>query len=79
MLLRIGRRAYVVGSAVPLRAGEIYGSSGMQVTTLLDLVRAIGEVTDDDREIVATVLHLLRSGRVRLSGNFRGVPFDAFD
>jgi hypothetical protein len=51
----------------------------MQVTTLLDLVRVIGEVTHDDREIVATVLHMLRSGRVRLSGNFRGVPFDAFD
>ena len=79
MLLRIGRRAYVVGSAVPLHAGEISGPPGMQVTTLLDLVRAVGEVTDDDREIVATVLHMLRSGRVRLSGNFRGVPFDAFD
>ena len=79
MLLRIGRRAYVVGSAFPLHAGEITGAPGMQVTTLLDLVRAIGEVTDDDREIVATVLHMLRSGRVCLSGNFRGVPCDAFD
>ncbi len=65
--------------AVPLRAGEITGLTGMQATTLLDLVRVIGEVTDDDREIVATVLHMLRTGRVRLSGSFRGVPFDAFD
>ena len=65
--------------AVPLRAGEITGLTGMQATTLLDLVRVVGEVTDDDREIVATVLHMLRSGRVRLSGSFRGVPFDAFD
>ena len=65
--------------AVPLRAGEIAGLTGMQATTLLDLVRVVGEVTDDDREIVATVLHMLRSGRVRLSGSFRGVPFDAFD
>ena len=40
--------------------------------TLLELVQAVAEVTDDDREVVATVLHLLRSGRVRLSGNFRG-------
>jgi hypothetical protein len=79
MLLRIGRRAYVVSPAVPLRAGEITGLTGMQATTLLDLVRVVGEVTDDDREIVATVLHMLRSGRVRLSGSFRGVPFDAFD
>ena len=65
--------------AVPLRAGEITRLTGMQATTLLDLVRVIGEVTDDDREIVATVLHMLRSGRVRLSGSFRDVPFDAFD
>ena len=65
--------------AVPLRAGEVTGLTGMQATTLLDLVRVIGEVTDDDREIVATVVHMLRSGHVRLSGSFRGVPFDAFD
>jgi hypothetical protein len=45
---------------------------GSESTTLLDLVRAIGEVTDDEREIVATVRHLLLSGRVRLCGNFRG-------
>ena len=47
-----------------------------QVTTLLELVRALGEVTDNDREVVATVVHLLRSGRVRLRGNFRGCAPD---
>ena len=41
-------------------------------TTLLELVQTIAEDTDDDREIVATVLHLLRSRRVRLVGSFRG-------
>ena len=46
--------------------------------TLLELVRTVGEITDDEREIVATVLHLLRSGRVRLRGNFRGAPPTAF-
>lgn len=44
-------------------------------TTLLDLVRAVSEQTEDDREVVATVLHLLRSGRVRLVGSFRGHRF----
>ena len=44
-------------------------------TTLLDLVRAVSEQTEDDREVVATVLHLLRSGRVRLIGSFRGHRF----
>ena len=28
----------------------------------------------DDREVVATVCDMLRSGRVRLSGNFRAQP-----
>jgi hypothetical protein len=42
-----------------------------EVTTLLELVRALGEITDDDGEVVATVLSLLRSGQVRLCGNFR--------
>jgi hypothetical protein len=43
-----------------------------RATTLLALVRAIGEVTEDEREVVATILHMLRSGEVRLCGNFRG-------
>ena len=41
-------------------------------TTLLELVGAVCEVTDDEGEVVATVLHMIRSGRVRLCGNFRG-------
>lgn len=45
-------------------------------TTLLELVRAIGDVTDDEREVVATVMHMLDSGRVRLCGNFRGASID---
>jgi hypothetical protein len=68
-----------MSSAAPLRAGEVAGLTGTQVTNLLELVRAIGEVTNDDFEIVTTVLHLLHSGRVRLSENFRSAPFEAFD
>ena len=41
-------------------------------TTLLELVQTIGELTQDDREVVATVIEMLRSGRVRLTGNFQG-------
>ena len=47
--------------------------------TLLELVTAIAETTSDDREIVATVLHMLRSGSVRLCGNFRGEPLESFE
>src|SRR5262245_6336776 len=50
-----------------------------RVTTLLALVRAVGEVTRDDREVVATILHMLRSGEVRLCGNFRNTPIEDFE
>lgn len=40
-------------------------------TTLLELVRVVGEITEDDREVVATILHMLESGHIRLTGNFR--------
>ena len=46
--------------------------------TLLELVRAVSEVTDDEREVVATVVSLLRSRKVRLCGNFRGHPVEDF-
>ncbi len=45
-------------------------------TTLLDLVQTIGEITDDETEIVATVIHMLRSGSVKLTGSFRDTPTD---
>ena len=40
--------------------------------TLLELVTALCEETDDDREVVAAILDLLCSGRVRLIGSLRG-------
>jgi hypothetical protein len=39
--------------------------------TLLELVQAVCDETDDEREVIATVRHLLESGQVRLCGNFR--------
>ena len=50
------------------------GSDEPEQVTLLELVRAISEVTDDEREVVATVRDMLQSGRVRLCGNFRNTP-----
>ena len=44
--------------------------------TLLELVGSVCDVTDDDDEVVATVLQMLRSGRIRLCGNFRGSSGD---
>ena len=39
--------------------------------TLLELVEAISDVTNSDAEVVATVIHMIETGRVRLSGSFR--------
>ena len=50
-----------------------------RATTLLALVRAVSEVTRDDREVVATILHMLRSGEVQLCGNFRNHPIEDFE
>jgi hypothetical protein len=42
------------------------------VMTLLDLVAAIAEQAETDDEVVATVQHLINSGRVQLVGHFKG-------
>lgn len=44
--------------------------------TLLELVQVLCEITPDDAEVVATVREMLRSGRLRLCGNFRGRETD---
>lgn len=43
-------------------------------TTMLALVQSLSRQGTPEREIVATVLELVESGRVILIGNFRGLP-----
>lgn len=38
--------------------------------SFLDLVAAVAEFSDSEQEVVATVMHMLRSGRVQLSGSY---------
>ena len=47
-----------------------------QTTTLLDLVKAVGEHARTEAELVATVVYMVNSGRARLCGSFRGARFD---
>lgn len=47
-------------------------------TTLLDLVEAVSDVSSNEQEVVATIVHMLRSGRVRLTGCMRNAPREAF-
>jgi len=38
--------------------------------TLQELVEAVAEFSESEREVVATVMHMLRSGRVQLRGTY---------
>ncbi|MEW6271589.1 MAG: hypothetical protein AB1689_20085 [Thermodesulfobacteriota bacterium] len=44
--------------------------------TMLDLVTAVAECAQSDAEVVATVVHLINTGKVRLAGSLRGARFD---
>ena len=43
--------------------------------TLLELVKAVSECTDDEREVVIVCEHMIRTRSVRLTGCFRDQPF----
>jgi len=53
-------------------------------STLLDLVYSVSVFATTEAEVVATVAHLVNSGRVQLCGNFAGAkisfesPLDGF-
>ena len=66
-----------MGAATSATTEPALAQEPLQVT-LLELVQAVGDVTSDDAEVVATVLHLIETGRVRLSGIFRGLPASVF-
>ena len=39
---------------------------GLEPLTLMELIDAVGEVSETEEEVVATVTYMLRSGRVQL-------------
>jgi hypothetical protein len=44
--------------------------------TLLDLIDTVNAHCRTEAELIATVVHLVNSGRVRLCGTFKGARFD---
>jgi hypothetical protein len=48
----------------------------VQNLTLLDLITAVSDFARSEAEVVATVVYMVNSGRVRLCGNFKGAHFD---
>jgi len=65
-------------SAIAIGPQSLATPSRVTQTTLLELVKAVSEVSRDEREIVAVVVHLLERGHARLVGNFRGMPAEIF-
>ena len=63
--------------ALPVQVDFAEGEAPRE-TTLLEVVRVLGEITTDEHEIVATVLWMLSSGRIKLTGNFRDCPIEDF-
>ena len=57
-----------------LKLRPLEEDSEVVTTTLWDLVWAVSESAGDEAEVLATVGHMLRSGRVRLGGTFRDDP-----
>ena len=47
-----------------------------ETLTLLDLVAAVADAADTDEEVVATIQHLIETGKVTLVGNFRSGDVD---
>jgi hypothetical protein len=62
-----------VGPVDAAEAGRTEPQEDSQVpeVTLWELVWAVAEVADDEREVVATVAHMLNSGAVRVVGDIR--------
>lgn len=44
--------------------------------TMKDLINAIAEHTTSEAELIATVVYMVNSGRVRLRGRLAGARFD---
>ncbi len=69
-MTRAGPDSRITGSAVDFHSVE-YPETELEPMTLLDLVYAVVDSASSDGEAVATILHLLESGQVRLAGQFR--------
>jgi hypothetical protein len=48
----------------------------MPNVTLLELVNAVSEQARSEAEVIATIVYMVNSGRVRLRGTFKGARFD---
>lgn len=60
-------------AALPVTV-EVAPEEARRTTTLFEVLQVLEEITDDENELVATVLWMLESGSIRLSGNVPALP-----
>ena len=53
------------------KADALLQAATVQQTTLYELVEAVSEFARNDAEVLATIVHLVNSGQVRLVGRLR--------
>lgn len=49
---------------------ETYRDADDDAISLQELVAAVAEFSESEREVVATVMHMLRTGQVQLHGSY---------
>jgi len=64
-------------NAITKLSTTMQATHGKIRTTLLDVVNAVAESADSDREVVAVLHHLFASGQMRLVGEFTERDFVA--
>ncbi len=64
--------AQAIASIEAAVAHPTQATAPVQVT-MLELVATVGELTEDDDEVVAVVIHMLATHRARLCGSFKNV------
>lgn len=53
------------------RAAALVEATAAQQTTLFELVEAVSRYARNDAEILATIVHLVNSGQVKLAGRLK--------
>ena len=53
------------------KSDALLQAATVQQTTLYELVEAVSEYARNDAEVLATIVHLVNSGQVRLVGRLR--------
>ena len=58
----------------PIHETDASAEQNPQPVTLLELIKAVSDVSGSEQQVIATVTYMLNTGRVQLAGSFRDTP-----